>query len=378
MTKYDVIILGVGGMGSAALFHLARRGKKVLGIERFGIPHDMGSSHGITRIIRLAYYEDPAYVPLLRRAFELWRELEHDAHERLLLVTGSIDASPEENAIFEGSRASCELHDLPHEILSAHELSHRFPGYQLPPFFRAVYQQDGGFLLAERCIVAHVNASLAMGAQVHGQEQVISWQPRGEGVEVCTDRDVYHAEKLIITAGAWSGSLIPHLNRVAVPERQVLGWFQPRRPNLFAPHRFPVFNLAVEEGRFYGFPVYGIPGFKIGRYHHLEQVVDPDRMDRMPNREDEAVLRQCIERYFPDANGPVLSMKSCMFTNSPDEHFIIDVLSKSPQVSVAAGFSGHGFKFCSIVGEILADLATEGDTRHDISLFRLNRFGGHI
>ncbi len=214
-------------MGSAALFHLARRGKKVLGIERFSIPHDMGSSHGITRIIRLAYYESPAYVPLLRRSFELWRELETVAHERLLVVTGSIDASPEDNAVFRGSRRSCELHRLSHEVLTSRDLGRRFPGYQLPESFMAVFQPDGGFLLPERCIVADVMGALELGGEVHGHEQVISWEAKANGVEVRTDRGVYRAEKLVIAAGAWSSKLIPELEQAAIPERQVLGWFQP-------------------------------------------------------------------------------------------------------------------------------------------------------
>jgi sarcosine oxidase len=374
MESFDVIVIGVGGMGSATLFDLARRGLKVLGIERYGIPHNMGSSHGITRIIRLAYYEHPSYVPLLRRSFELWRELELIADERLLVITGSIDVAPVGDRVFEGSRESCELHHLPHEVLDSTELHRRFPGYQFPVGMKAVYQSDGGYLLPERCIVSFVNAALALGAVVHGQEQVISWSVAGDGVEVVTDRDHYRAGKLVITAGPWSSQLVPSLLQYAVPERQVLAWFQPLDPGLFTPAKFPVFNMAAEEGRFYGFPVHEVPGFKIGRWHHLEQVVDPDQIDRQTHPEDELVLRTCTQRYFPQAAGPVLSMKTCMFTNSPDENFIIDVLSETPRVVVAAGFSGHGFKFCSVVGEILGDLATRGITRHDLSLFRLNRF----
>jgi sarcosine oxidase len=374
MRPYDAIVLGVGGMGSAALYHLARRGLRVLGIERFNIPHDMGSSHGLTRIIRLAYYEHPSYVPLLKRSFELWRELERAAREQLLIVTGSVDAAPEGHAVFEGSRSSCVLHDLPHDVIDSQELTRRYPGYRLPPSAKAVFQPDGGFLLPERCIVAHVMGALEAGAVVHGQEQVLAWSPAGSGIELRTDRGAYRAAKLVVAAGAWSGKLFPDLAPLAVPERQVLGWFQPLRSERFQPATFPVFNLAVDEGRFYGFPVYGIPGFKIGRYHHLDEIVDPDRMDRMPNRDDERVLRECTERYFPDAAGPVVSMKACLFTNSPDEHFIIDRLRDGSNVVVAAGFSGHGFKFCSVVGEILADLAVDGRTRHDIDLFRLARF----
>ncbi|GIX47910.1 MAG: N-methyltryptophan oxidase [Candidatus Tectimicrobiota bacterium] len=376
MERYDAIVLGVGGMGSAAVYHLARRGLRVWGLERYGIPHTMGSSHGVTRIIRLAYYEHPSYVPLLRRAYELWRQLEHTVGERLLFITGSIDAGPADSEVFAGSRRSCELHALPHEVLEAREVQRRFPGYQLPADAWAVYQPDGGFLLAERCVVAHVMAALELGATVHGCERVEAWEPAGEGVRVRTDRGDYLAARLVVTAGAWAGKLVPQLAGLAVAERQVLAWFQPRRPALFHPGVFPVFNVLVEEGRYYGCPVYGVPGFKVGRYHHLGQQVDPDTLDREAlERQDEEVLRAFTQRYFPEAAGPTLTLKTCLFTNSPDEHFILDVHPQWPQVILAAGFSGHGFKFCSVVGEILAELAHRGDSRHDLSRFRLARFG---
>jgi sarcosine oxidase len=374
VTHYDAIVLGVGGMGSSTLYHLARRHWRVLGIERYNIPHEMGSSHGLTRIIRLAYYEHPSYVPLLRRAYELWRELENAMQERLLIITGSIDASPEDGAVFTGSKASCDIHHLPHAILDHRELTARFPGYRVPKGVMALYQPEGGFLLSERCIVAHVMAAQELGAEVHGREQVMGWEPKGQGVEVYTDGGRYRAGKLVICAGAWGSKLLPDLHALAVPERQVLGWFQPTRPALFRVHNFPVFNMAVEEGHYYGFPVYGIPGFKVGRYHHLEQRVDPDRMDRDTHREDEEVLRHFTARYFPDAAGPTMSLKTCLFTNTPDEHFILDLHPTWPQVCIAAGFSGHGFKFCSVVGEIMADLAQTGRSPHHLDLFRLRRF----
>ena len=374
MRQYDAIVLGVGGMGSAALYHLARRGIRALGIERYNIPHEMGSSHGLTRIIRLAYYEHPAYVPLLRRAYELWRQLEHLVHERLLLITGAIDASREEGEVFRGSKMSCDIHHLPHEVLNSRELTARFPGYRLPHDVLALYQPDGGFLLSERCIVAHVTAAQEYGAEVHGQERVVEWHARGDGVEVHTDRERYQAEKLVVCSGAWAAKLLPELGALAVPERQVLGWFQPSRPALFRPDTFPVFNMAVDEGHYYGFPAYGIPGFKVGRYHHLEQRVDPDQMDREVHREDEDVLRQFTARYFPEALGPTMALKTCLFTNTPDEHFILDRHPEFSQVCIAAGFSGHGFKFCSVVGEIMTDLAQTGRSRHDLELFRLTRF----
>jgi sarcosine oxidase len=371
---YDAIVIGVGAMGSAATYHLARRGLGTLGLEQFDIPHDRGSSHGTNRIIRMAYWEHPSYVPLLRRAYELWRDLEHASGERLLVVTGSIDAGPPDSGTVRGSLRSCELHHLPHETLDAGALHRRYPGYRLPPEMVAVYQPDGGFVLSERAIVAHVMAAQALGAEVHARERVLGWEPDGRAVRVRTDRGAYAAGRLVITAGPWAGTLVPALARAAVPERQVLIWAQPRRPEYFRLGAFPVFNMEAPEGRFYGFPVYGIPGFKFGKYHHRRERTDPDRVDREIHPEDEAVLREGIRRYFPDADGPTMAMATCLFTNSPDEHFILDVHPELPQVCLAAGFSGHGYKFASVVGEIMADLATSGESRLDLGLFRLGRF----
>jgi sarcosine oxidase len=219
-----------------------------------------------------------------------------------------------------------------------------------------------------------VVAAQALGAEIHGHEKVLEWEPLEGGVRVRTDRGAYEADKLVVTAGAWEGELVDVLGGLAVPERQVLAWLQPARPEYFRAENFPVFNLLVDEGRFYGFPVHGVPGFKFGKYHHLEEVVDPDEMDRGTHDRDEKVLRDFAERYFPDGCGPTMDLQPCMFTNTPDNHFVIDVHPEYPQVAFASPCSGHGFKFASVVGEIMADLAENGLTRHDISLFRLDRF----
>jgi sarcosine oxidase len=373
--RFDAIVVGVGGMGSAAAYHLATRGKRVLALERFHIAHDQGSSHGITRIIRLAYFEHPSYVPLLRRAYELWDELGASVGEALLCRTGSLDIGMPNQGLFEGSLQACEAHGLAHEVLNASDLHRRFPGYSLPDAALAVFQPDGGYLLAERCVVAHADRAQRAGAEIHAGERVRAWAPLGDGVRVTTDRAVYDADRLVLTAGAWMGTLVAPLAAVAVPERQVVGWFAPHDPALFSPHRFPVFNMRVDEGTFYGVPMVGLPGLKVGRWHHRREIVDPDTMSRTCDDRDEDVLRPCVERYFPKAAGPVLSLNACLFTNSPDEHFIIDLHPDYPQVSMAAGFSGHGFKFCSVVGEIMADLADTGTSRHDLGLFRLGRSG---
>ena len=371
---YDAIVVGVGGMGSAACYHLARRGVRTLGLERFDIPHAMGSSHGITRIIRLAYYEHPSYVPLLLRAFELWDELERESGRRLLEATGTIDASGPEEVVFAASLDSCRRFDLEHEVLTSAELTARYPGYRLPPGHMALFQPRGGFLLPERCISAHVEGALTAGADIRARERVLGWEPAGDGVRVTTERGVYKGGRLILAAGAWMGSLVPALAGVTQPERQVLGWFAPRDPALFTPARFPVFNLLVPEGRYYGFPRYDVPGFKIGMYHHLEEQVDPDDFSREAVVADEAPLRLATERYFPAANGPTMALRTCMFTNTPDEHFILDTLPEYPQVIVASPCSGHGFKFASVIGEVLADLAQTGETRHDVGWLQLGRF----
>ena len=374
MQTYDAIVVGVGGMGSAAVYHLAKRGQRVLGLEQYDIPHQQGSSHGVSRIIRLAYYEHPSYVPLLHRAYELWWALERTVQERLLHVTGALNIGAETSEVFAGALESVQEHNLAHEILAPEAVRRRFPGYGLQAPLMALYEPQGGLLAAERCIVAHVTAALQHGAEVHGRETVEGWETGDGGVRVRTNRGVYQAERLVLTAGAWTHRLLTRYHGVLQPERQVLIWMQPRVPSAFQMDAFPVFILDVEEGHYYGMPTYGIPGFKIGRFHHLEQPVDdPAAMDRGFHPEDEALLRGLVQRYFPDGDGPILSTTTCMFTNSPDGHFVIDVHPDDPRVVFAGGFSGHGFKFCSVIGEILADLAADGATRHDISLFSAAR-----
>ena len=372
---WDAIVLGVGGMGSATLYHLARRGQRVLGLEQFGVAHEMGSSHGLTRIIRLAYYEDPAYVPLLRRSYELWRELESGAGEQLLHICGSLDCGPADNEVFTGALRSCQQHDLPHEALGSAEITARWPGYRFPAATMGLFQPEGGFLRPEACIRAHVQAAQAHDASLRIGERVLDWQVGSDGlVQLRSDDAVYQTKRLIISAGAWAAQLLPDLQTIACPERQVLLWLQPHEPQLFMPARFPVFNCMVDEGRYYGFPNFAGQGFKFGRYHHLVEAADPDALDReLVTDVDEQLLRDFAESYFPAAAGPTLLRKVCMFTNTPDEHFILDRHPQHDQVTFAAGFSGHGFKFASVIGEIMADLALHGSTRHDINFLRADR-----
>ncbi len=371
---YDVIVAGVGGMGSATIHELSSRGLKVLGLEKFNIPHNMGSSHGMTRIIRLAFREGSEYVPLARRSYELWRSLEQKVGEQLLYTTGSIHGGLPGTTAFESTLEACVTQKVTHEVLSGNEVSSRFPGYNFPDETKAVFQADGGFLVPERCIKGYVSISRELGAVIHEEEPLLEWNPTSYGISAVTHRGVYTAEKLIITSGPWTGKLLPELAPLAVAERQVLAWFKPRNQEAFSPSNFPVFTLATNEGSFYGFPSFDGYGFKLGKFHHFGEAVDPDNFSRTPTPEDEAVLRGFTGTYFPDALGETEDMAVCLFTNSPDEHFIIGTLANYPQVSVAAGFSGHGFKFCSAVGEIMADISVNGETQHNIELFDPSRF----
>jgi sarcosine oxidase len=374
--RYDAIVIGLGGMGSATAYHLARRNHRVLGLEQFTRGHERGSSHGLTRIIRLAYHEHPSYVPLLRRSYELWHELERLAGKELLITTGSLEGGPHDGPMFRGALEAAELHDLPHEVLDLGDVARRFPVWkELDPGSRFVLQPDGGFLLAEETMAAHVDAATAHGAELHWDEPVSGWEPSADGgVTVTTPAATYRADRLVITAGAWARQLLPRLAGLAVPERQVLGWFTPLRPERFSVGSFPVFIFDVADESWYGFPTHDGHGVKVGWYHHFREPIEPDDPDRSTTPRDEAALRAFVERHLPDAAGPTELLKACMFTNSPDEHFIIDRLPDAPQVTFAAGFSGHGYKFCSVVGEICAELAVDGATRHDIGLFALGRF----
>ncbi|MET0607014.1 MAG: N-methyl-L-tryptophan oxidase [Beijerinckiaceae bacterium] len=374
-TTYDVIVAGVGGMGSAACWHLAQRGQRVLGLERFDIGHGMGSSHGLTRVIRLAYFEGPQYVPMLKRAHQLWKETGDRAGMQLLFVSGSIDIAPEGEGFVEGSLQSCLEHGLAHEVLDAKDIEKRYPAFRLTPQHKGLFQPDGGFVASERAIYAHTGLAIAHGADIRANEPVRSWRRTEQGgVEVTTDRATYSAGQLILSSGAWmrelSDAVAPHTRTV----KQMIGWFTTRRPDLFSMPNFPVFILTVEEGNYYGFPLWEHPGFKIGGPHFAREAHDPNDPDRTPSARQLAAIEQCLQRHIPDAAGPPLTTRGCLYTVTEDEHFIIDRAPGAEQVVLLSPCSGHGFKFASVIGEIAADLATKGETPFDLSPFSLARF----
>jgi sarcosine oxidase len=374
---YDCIVIGVGGMGAAALYELARRRRRVLGLEQFDVPNELGSSGNQTRVYRFAYFEHPAYVPLMRHAHERWIVLQKHTCKQLVHPTGCLTIGPRKGRLVTGAINACRIHGLAHEVLSATEIARRFPAWRLPDGQVAVYEPAAGFLRSDRCVSAHVEAALNIGAEVHVRERVIRWYTRSARVVVMTAERTYEAASLVITAGAWVSRMVPALAQQAIAERQVVAWFDPSERSSFAAACFPVFGLEAEDGIYYGFPQHDVPGFKFARYHHRGESCDPDLIRRDIDESDITILREALRRFLPAGDGPLLAAKTCLFTNSPDGHFIIDRLPGEANVALAAGFSGHGFKFCSVVGEVLADLVCEGSTSHHISLFKLDRLQRH-
>ncbi|WP_244605603.1 N-methyl-L-tryptophan oxidase [Halorussus marinus] len=373
--RRDVIVVGVGGMGSAAVYHLARRGLDVLGLERYDVPHDMGSSHGETRIFRLVQTKHPDYVGLASRAGDLWDELAAETDRDLLHRTGSVHAGPADGEYVADAIECCEANAFEYDLLTGAELSERYPGYDLPASYRAVVQPDGGFLVPEDCIVGHVEGALDAGAEIRAREPAVDWRPVGDGVEVTTERGRYRADRLVVAAGAWTGEVLPALREHLTPERRVMAWFRPEAPERFTPESFPVFIVDGEDHHTYGFPIHDVPGIKIGRTPEDPEAVDPDRMDREPTDAEAARLRAAVEAQFPAAAGTTLGLKTCLLTRSHDGHHYLGRHPDHPQVAVAAGFTGHGFKFCSAVGEALADLSVDGvvEREYDLDLFALDR-----
>ncbi|RDJ22894.1 N-methyl-L-tryptophan oxidase [Bosea caraganae] len=372
--SYDVIVAGVGAMGSAACWHLAQRGLKVLGLERFDLGHAMGSSHGLNRIIRLAYFEGSHYVPIVRRAHELWAQTGAEAGMQLLHVTGSVDLAPEGAGMVESSLKSCLDHGLTHEVLDGKEIARRFPAFHLPAGHLGLWQPDGGFVASEKAIYAHVGLAQSRGADIRTNEPLLDWSPTADGgVTVRTERGTYSAGRLVITSGGWITDAVPALASKLTTVRQAIGWFTTRRPELFRQGAFPVFILTVEEGNFYGFPLYEHPGFKLGGPHFAREPMDPRDPDRTPSPQQVAMIRECLARYLPDAAGDPLTLKGCVYTVSPDEDFVIDTVPGVPQAVFASCCSGHGFKFASAIGEILADLSTSGRSAFNLSPFSLGR-----
>jgi sarcosine oxidase len=377
----NILVVGLGAMGSATALHLARRGHRVLGFDQFTPPHSNGSSHGQTRIIRKAYWEDPRYVPLLFRAYELWRRLEADTGQALLHITGGLMIGRADGDLVAGSTASAEQFDLHHEVLSAAQMRRLYPAFRVDDDWVALWERDAGYLHPEACVEQQLQQASLAGAELHFDEPVMEWNALpGGGVSVRTTRETYNADHLVITAGPWAPHILRELNLPLRVTRQVVYWFEPSGSiELFRRERMPIYIREMEKGQrlLYGFPLTGpdTEGVKVG-LHGSDDFCTPDTVDRAIGASEERIIRERVADALPLLGGRLLHAETCLYTMTPDEHFVIDAHPEFPQVTLAAGFSGHGFKFASVLGEVLADLATGLKPAYDLELFSLRRFEG--
>lgn len=371
MGSFDAIVLGLGGMGSAACHHLARRGARVLGLEQFSLAHPLGSSHGETRLIRRSYLEHPAYIPLLHRSYELWEELGREASRKALFRTGLLFVgAPGSLAIPADPEAVAARHGVRVEEVLAGEVERRFPSFRIPEGCRAYFEPGAGYVTVEASIEAHCRLAEARGAKLSFGERVISWSANGSGVEVTTDRRVHRGGRLVVTAGPWSHGLLRDLGIPLSVQRIPQTWFSAGDLHR-ADRGAPCFSFDLPYGFFYGVPDVGGGQMKIAGGGRRLVVADPSRLDRRLRAEDLGEVRRFIAECVPGAPSDPARDSMCMCTMTPDERFVIDVHPAHRRVAFAAGLSGHGFKFAPVVGEALADLALEGRTTLPIDFLRL-------
>lgn len=371
--SFDILIIGLGAHGSSALYHLAKTGMKVAGIDQFTPPHLHGSSHGQSRIIREAYHENPVYVPFVRAAYDLWDELQHEAGRPLLIETGGLLLGTADTTVVKGARLSAETHGIAFEWLEAADIRRRFPAFRPTDDTVAVLEKRAAILYPEECIKAHLAGAAARGAEIRCEETVEKITPLSNGVEVRTSKARYLAEKVIVSAGAWLGDLLPELRLPLYIERQVVCWFRDAGTGgVLQPDRMPVYIWEYMPGRmFYGFPDLG-QGIKIG-FHHGGRHIRADELRQDAGAEEIGEIRDIARNYL--AIEPVFQDTSvCMYTNTPDEHFIIDEYPGCPQILVVSPCSGHGFKFSSVVGKIASDWAVGQDVEFDLKPFALGRW----
>ncbi len=371
--RYDCIVLGLGGFGSAALYHAAARGLSVLGLEQFSIGHDRGSSHGETRIIRKAYFEHPDYVPLLLRAYTLWRDLEGSEELSLMHLCGLMLAGPAEGETIAGARLAARLHGLDLHDVSPADRTGKFSGFRIPESFDVVYEPEAGFLEVEACVRAHVDAAIRTGASVAADEVVLDWLPVGNGFRVRTARDEYESAALILTAGAWTTGILTSLSLPLEVVRKPQFWFPVRSTAYAESHSAPTFYFEMPYGLFYGFPSRDGQSLKAAEHSGGDAVADPERLERTVRPRDWESLSRFLRECLPDVDPQPARSSVCMYTLTPDRHFVVDRLADHEHVSFGAGFSGHGFKFTPVIGEVLVDLAIEGRTKHPIAFLSAGR-----
>ena len=372
--RVDVAIIGAGTMGSAAAYHLAKRGCGVIAFEQFQIVHEKGSHSGSTRIIRHAYHESPDYVPLVLRADQLWLDLEQQLQTRLLIRTGAVVMGPHECEAVIGAIVACERHSLPYEKLTAAAIRQRWPQFTIPADWEGCFDPMAGFLLVEPCIKSQIGLAARHGATIRENESVKSTATLKNGFRIETDKNTYEVDKIIVTAGAWTAHVLKELQLPLTVKRRTVTWLRPRHPNLFHVDKFPIFLADLPGGLLYGFPLYGSDGLKIANHHSRGPAIDPDSADRNYSNDDATDAIAFARAYLPGVSEEIVEGKVCLYNLTPDEDFILDFHPQNKNMLIASGFSGHGFKFAPVIGEIVADLCLNGKTSMPIDRFRISRF----
>ena len=375
--NYDAIVLGLGGVGSSTLYHFAASGANVLGIEQFQLAHDRGSSHGETRAIRKAYFEHPSYVPLIQRGYENWRKLEERSGKKLLFEQGLIEIGPPAGPLITGLESACQQHALLLEEVSAARFHERFPGFVLPEDCKCLYEPDAGYLLVEDCVAAYCEVAEGMGAHIAAETKVLSWTTQDGRVQVQTDKGEFCGERLVVAAGAWASRLLVAVDVEMQVRRKHLHWYSVPQDAYAAKDGSPVFFYETPCGYYYGFPSLSGEGrgmIKVAEHSYGEDIESPDRLARSVDRAERARVEEFLCEYLGLEELEAIKHQVCMYTISPDQHFVVDQHPKFPQVYFAAGLSGHGFKFVSVLGEVLADLSLHGRTKQDVDFLSLSRF----
>lgn len=375
MQSYDVVVIGCGGIGSAALHHLARQGVRTLGIEQFGVAHQRGSSHGQTRIIRQAYFEHPDYVPLLRDTYRHWQQLEEESSQNLFYRVGLLEVGPADGALIPGIQASAQQHGLAIETFPGAEVSRRFRGFQAEDDTVAVFERNAGYLMVEDAVRAQLDCARACGAELRTEQAVREWRVEGDSVCVECEKESFSAARLVLTTGAWACPLLLSLgvDLQVVPKH--IHWYA----NQSSAYRegSPVFFYETQQGYFYGFPQIDAQGVKIAEHSGGHPVSDPMTINRKVDPQDRARTIDFLHSYLPELSDRPLDHKVCFYTMSPDGHFIVDRHPVHQRVVFAAGLSGHGFKFAPVLGQALAELALQGVTDLPVGFLSLKRFAGN-
>ncbi|MBC7473105.1 MAG: N-methyl-L-tryptophan oxidase [Candidatus Sericytochromatia bacterium] len=384
--NFDVIVVGLGAMGSSACYYLSQNNINVLGLDQFNPPHNFGSSHGETRIIREAYFEHPLYVPLVQRAYDLWEDLQQKTtniksdklennesallSDRLFLKTSGLMLGKKDSGVVSGAKKSAETHNLNYKLFNSDQIKKNYPAFNIPADNIGILENRAGILFPEKCIKKYLEYAKNKGVKINYNEKMISWKSNNSNITVTTDKNVYYTDKLILSTGAWIKEIIPNLKLKIT--RQVLFWLDTKGNDEFKSEKFPIYICEKNpEKIFYGFPDLGT-GMKIA-FHNHGQEIKPDNLDKNIYSDEIKEISDIVGKYFPKLKTNIIKSEVCMYTNTEDENFIIDYYPSNNNVIVASPCSGHGFKFSSAIGEILSQMANNTSLKFDLDPFKIQK-----